>query len=490
MGRDPYRRRVSITRPALAGIIGVIVGGIGVIGAAGGASAATPPPKMTVTGTATCDASTSHWIIQWSIQSDQSEPGAITQITTDPSGAAAGELTGIKIGDGVGTAQGGPVVATQRVPSFYLQWMQLTVQAKWNLYASATGTVSWEGYCGPSIMPTGSVTYQCGHTSLVSLQNPAGGVALPYEIRHGGYISASGTLQPGESKSMVVPSNEIEEVSAWVSLSTSLGSWVDWSQITFGYWRWPEGCLPPGPTAGDRIKPGEGLVGGTAQDRITSPDGRFSLVLQGFDGNLVLYEYGKRALWAAGMNSAAKYLYNTQYSGFVATYDSHNYPYWWAANIDGRPATLVLQNDGNLVYYADQDHAVIWASNTCCHAPAPPQPAAGAHQLNTGQGLVLGQRITSPNGVYSLVLQDFDGNLVLYKDGTKALWAFGMRADSWFVNQPDGNLVAYKSEGGAVWAANTAGKGAGTLMLQDDGNLVLYRNTDHGVLWSTGTYGK
>jgi hypothetical protein len=83
----------------LAGILGVMVGGMGVLGPAGGASAATPAPKITVSGTATCDASTSHWIIQWSIQSDQSEPGAITKITTEPTGAAAGTLTGIKVGD-------------------------------------------------------------------------------------------------------------------------------------------------------------------------------------------------------------------------------------------------------------------------------------------------------------------------------------------------------------------------------------------------------
>jgi len=87
------------------------------------------------------------------------------------------------------------------------------------------------------------------------------------------------------------------------------------------------------------------------------------------------------------------------------------------------------------------------------------------------------------------VLQAQDGNLVLYH-GTKAIWAFGPRADSWFTVQTDGNMVAYKSEGGVAWASNTYGKGAGNLVLQDDGNLVLYRVSDHTVIWSTGTYGR
>jgi hypothetical protein len=212
-------------------------------------------------------------------------------------------------------------------------------------------------------------------------------------------------------------------------------------------------------------------------------------VLQAQDGNLVLYEYGKRPLWSSGIHGNASWA--TLIWGSLSLYDDHHQPIGWSTPAtDDFPATLVMQNDGNAVVYRDFDHAVVWATNTCCHAAAPPAPAAGAHQVEVGQALPLGGKITSPNGVYRLVLQDFDGNLVLYKNGTKALWAFGARFDSYFKNQTDGNLVAYLSEGPAVWASNTAGKGAGTLVLQDDGNLVLYRNSNRAVIWATNTYGK
>ena len=39
--------------------------------------------------------------------------------------------------------------------------------------------------------------------------------------------------------------------------------------------------------------------------------------------------------------------------------------------------------------------------------------------------------------------------------------------------------------GGAVWAANTVGKGGNRLVMQSDGNLVLYG--PGGVVWAKGS---
>ncbi|MGI5246611.1 hypothetical protein [Dactylosporangium sp. CA-139066] len=309
---------------------------------------------------------------------------------------------------------------------------------------------------------------------------PANGIATPVDVYGANDFAQHVSLQPGGTATVTVPP----------SGSSAISVYVQGFYLGHGAFVWPAGCLPAGPAESDRLHDGESLVRGQAgKDRITSPDGRFSLVLQALDGNVVLYEYGKRPLWSSGIHNSAAWA--SLDAGMLSLRDNLNVPIGWntfpSANA---PATLVVQNDGNAVVYRDSDHAVLWATNTCCHAPAPPSPAPGAHQLKVGQALPLGGQITSPNGVYRLVLQDFDGNLVLYKNGTKALWAFGPRFDSYFKNQTDGNLVAYLSEGPAVWASNTSGKGAGTLVLQDDGNLVLYRNSDHGVIWATNTYGK
>jgi LysM repeat protein len=64
--------------------------------------------------------------------------------------------------------------------------------------------------------------------------------------------------------------------------------------------------------------------------------------------------------------------------------------------------------------------------------------------LRAGEGLGIDQKLTSSNGKYTLIMQG-DGNLVLYTES----------------NTP-------------VWATRTQGKGAVRASLQDDGNLVLY----------------
>ncbi|MFG2039557.1 hypothetical protein [Dactylosporangium sp. NPDC048998] len=468
-------------RPALAGILGAAIAcGTGVLAAAQAAEA----PALTVTGTVSCDAISSNWVIQWSVRSNQDKPGALYYADTSPriGTSQAGTLEGMGGGTGIPARQDGALVGTLRLPDFGFTTAQLNVTAQYGVpqtFVYATGNVALTGRCGPSIMPTVRFESRCDGELDAHVSEPVNG-ARAWVIIYSHVVNTyqnGYVLQPGQSYvlPMVAAGSAEVEVQVWgVPFAT-------------GRWQQPAGC---GPTVPDRLKTGERLVRGRAgDDRITSPDGRFTLVLQDLDGNLVLYEYGRRALWATGPNTGI-WLANEGGNGLREHRRDGTETGLLGRAAPGGPVTLVVQNDGNVVEYRDSDHAALWASNTCCHAPAPPQPAAGAHQLNTGQALVLGRRITSPNGVYSLVLQDFDGNLVLYKNGTQALWAFGMRADSWFVNQPDGNLVAYKSEGGVAWASNTYGKGAGTLTLQDDGNLVLYRNIDRAVLWSTNTWGK
>jgi hypothetical protein len=98
------------------------------------------------------------------------------------------------------------------------------------------------------------------------------------------------------------------------------------------------------------------------------------------------------------------------------------------------------------------------------------------------------------SGTLIKLIYQGDGNFVLYIGGV-AKWAsntssfFYLTSDVRF--QPDGNLVVYhvNSLNGSRtpgWASNTAGKGATTLSLQHDGNLVIYNGAGK-ALWSTNT---
>ncbi len=104
--------------------------------------------------------------------------------------------------------------------------------------------------------------------------------------------------------------------------------------------------------------------------------------------------------------------------------------------------------------------------------------------LSAGQKLGRGDALTSPNGAYTLTLQE-DGNLVLAARG-EAVWATstnGQGADRAEV-QSDGNFVVYAGDK-PVWHSDTKGKKSVKLVLQDDRNLVLY--AADGAAWSSRT---
>lgn len=115
---------------------------------------------------------------------------------------------------------------------------------------------------------------------------------------------------------------------------------------------------------------------------------------------------------------------------------------------------------------------------------AAPLPAV-QNELRPGEVLLPAQTLTSPDGRAILVLQA-EGNLVLYGNGV-ALWGTPtVVGNSMFVGmQTDGNLVIYSPAFTPLWASGTAGAPGAKLVVQNDCNLVIY---DGGTpLWATGT---
>jgi hypothetical protein len=112
--------------------------------------------------------------------------------------------------------------------------------------------------------------------------------------------------------------------------------------------------------------------------------------------------------------------------------------------------------------------------------------------LYQGYELLVGGAIRSPDGRYVLVMQG-DGNLVLYKiPESRAIWASNTY-DSGGVKavlQYDGDFVVYSVTNNPRWNSGTSGRPSNYLRLQDDGNLVLYGVGDNVPQWSTGTWEK
>lgn len=240
---------------------------------------------------------------------------------------------------------------------------------------------------------------------------------------------------------------------------------------------------------------------------ILSADGRFGLLMQ-TDGNLVAY--GPSPCGWSQPNICR------------GPYD------WWASNTGGQPGNVVvMQGDGNLVIYRPNG-SVAWASNTGGSGAirvmvtnqgrfylarwdgSVVRMLMGLSEQNsyytyagsmpTNYRLTTLRYMSSYNEVYHLMQQQ-DGNLVLYGPATSVLWSSGTYqtvVGAMSIRetrmQVDGNLVVYNSSAAgaaAVWASNTVGAGPSPeLVLQNDGNLVLRSWSTWQVFWQSGTGGQ
>lgn len=106
--------------------------------------------------------------------------------------------------------------------------------------------------------------------------------------------------------------------------------------------------------------------------------------------------------------------------------------------------------------------------------------------LNSGESISKDDVLLSPDSQSVLTLQR-DGNLVL-NSNFKPAWSTGAlgSAANQLLMQPDGNLVLYPQSGPALWNSQTGGNPGARLVLQTDGNMVIY-NASNAVIWATYT---
>ncbi len=119
--------------------------------------------------------------------------------------------------------------------------------------------------------------------------------------------------------------------------------------------------------------------------------------------------------------------------------------------------------------------------------PTANQPGCGV--LGANQVLHRNEAKWSCDGRFQLVHQG-DGNVVLYQGGV-ALWntrTVGQNTDK-LVMQADGNFVLYRRDGSAAWHTGTHGHSTGALVVADDGNVFVL-GPNWQVLWQTRTGGR
>lgn len=232
------------------------------------------------------------------------------------------------------------------------------------------------------------------------------------------------------------------------------------------------GAVPSGPSAPslqavpvwDRLDVGETLRSGETLGAIS---GQATLVLQ-FDGNLVVYGAGSRPLWSSNTAGRPATRLTLQSDGNLVLYTEANVPVWFSST-SGQSAMLVMQSDGNLVLTTTA--GVRWAAMSTSSV------------LRNGDTLQAGQSLTSPDGSWTFTVQG-DGNVVLYLLG-RARWATQTGVSgARLILQPDGNLVLYDGATKPRWA--TYAYGTSAVALGDFGSVVG-RNAAQMITWSTFT---
>lgn len=225
----------------------------------------------------------------------------------------------------------------------------------------------------------------------------------------------------------------------------------------------------------NRLAPGAVL---TQNQAIYSPE-RYS-ILKLENGKLNLYvNYQK--LWTASTTGYGEKLVN-QTDGNLVLLDKTDMPIWSSGTAGQGASTLTLKTEGNLSL-TNAASAVTWSTSTAQLR----QLQRPNEMLDIERIIFAGQYLDSIDRRYRLSIQQ-DGNIVLYS-AYRAIWSSGTVGSGGkkLVQQADGNLVLYTDTDKPVWATGTSGNGRSSLMVQQDGNIVLYNTS--GPTWSTRTSG-
>jgi GH25 family lysozyme M1 (1,4-beta-N-acetylmuramidase) len=224
------------------------------------------------------------------------------------------------------------------------------------------------------------------------------------------------------------------------------------------------------------------IPGGTA---LTSPHDVYRLAMQA-DGNLVIYaDHGRRGkggpIWALGTANSPGNQLSLQDDGNVLVLNAAGRSLWSTRTAGtGSGHVLAMQDDGNLVLYSGL--RPIWYTGA---------PTSYAHVAGRPVGALVSPRRAfrfAPGGA-SISVKYVVGRHRLIWQVSCHLPAAHCNLAGQLMLQKDGNLVLYfpRRGGGriAVWSTHTSGTGPGNeLIMQDDGNLVLYGNQG-SALWNS-----
>jgi hypothetical protein len=210
---------------------------------------------------------------------------------------------------------------------------------------------------------------------------------------------------------------------------------------------------------------------------LASPNGRYRATVQS-DGNFVVYDSVGTPIWSSVTFRYPGASVVLQDDGDLVVRSGQTVVWNTDTATAGGGSRLFMQNDGNLVLYNARNRPM-WSS--VYGLASPPSIAA---PISVGAGFSL----LSDDGNYRAIFQS-DGNLVVYNGVGAPTWGagtFGYPGSSLRLFA-DGNVLIYSADNTVLWQTSTAQSGGtNRLIMQSDGNLVLYTSTGKPVWNSLG----
>ncbi|MGW4652696.1 hypothetical protein ACWEPF_39795, partial [Kitasatospora sp. NPDC004289] len=208
------------------------------------------------------------------------------------------------------------------------------------------------------------------------------------------------------------------------------------------------------------------------------------------DGSAVVTQLATgKVLWSSNTPGHPLGSLTMEGTGRLALARHYDDPYWSPPGVavGGSGTVLSVQDDCNVVL-RDGKGAVLWSTRTYDPARELLGTAVPAGtRLANGQEVVAGQVLLKMATSGNLNLIDRQTSRVLWTSGNTPFLPAPPDAGVDGALQPDGNLVIRNKDGNPVWSSGTWGTQGARLVVQSDGNLVIY-DADGRPVWSTGTW--
>ncbi len=377
-----------------------------------------------------------------------------------------------------GTADAAPLNKIPRKAGQFI-WTQAREFAKLNISALYTAMFD-EVDEGTAIFKT-SPNASTSPREFTTLNLDADGKSLPSDW----YLSVSKNISLAlKSSSLNGFNSEIYPISPPTNVNLPISVLIP---VT------PPPAVNPPPTApvNSFLIASNDLFLGTDQSKLF---GKSKLVLQS-DGNLVLYDLNGKPLWASNTSqdcSNKKCLVQFQKDGNLVLYKDGKA--FWASNTagtdyqlkvsEGPPYMSIVNGSGGIILYKIEGTPIVITNDP---APTPVVPIVKAPVVAP-----VAPAIPVPPEKKLVVAAPPVSRDLIFKVGLLSLAANESKSNEKIklIMQADGNLVLYDSTGHALWATNTSfncQSSPCTAVFQGDGNLVLYH--DDKPFWASNTQG-